>query len=327
MSGIAPDFESLIPILTVNDGQVDVASAGFYTLTMAVGPTGGGTTDPAVGPHTYAAGTVVDITATPNTGYEFDYWQGDVADPNSASTTVTMNMAKTVTAHFVDNEPPNTAIIDHPDNPSNSSDATFTFVSDDPEATFECRMDLEEITPCTSPQTYSGLTDGEHTFRVRAVDAAGNMDPTPGSYTWTISTAAPDTTITASPDDPSNSANASFSFTSTKPGSTFECVLDSGGITPCTSPQAYTGLGDGEHTFEVRATDAAGNADPTPASYTWTIDTVAPNTNITAHPNNPSDSANASFSFTSTQVGSTFECRLDGAAFGPCASPQAYTGL
>jgi uncharacterized repeat protein (TIGR02543 family) len=68
---------------------------------MAVDPAGGGTTDPSVGVHVYSEDEVVDITATPNAGYEFDHWTGDVADPNAASTTVTMDGDKTVTAHFV----------------------------------------------------------------------------------------------------------------------------------------------------------------------------------------------------------------------------------
>jgi len=71
-----------------------------YELTMAVDPAGGGTTTPAVGVHTYPEDEVVAITATPNAGYEFDHWTGDVADPNAASTTVTMDGDKTVTAHF-----------------------------------------------------------------------------------------------------------------------------------------------------------------------------------------------------------------------------------
>jgi uncharacterized repeat protein (TIGR02543 family) len=71
-----------------------------YTLTMAVNPQGGGTTDPAVGNHTYNENTVVNITATPTAGYQFVNWTGDVANPNSASTTVTMNGNKTVTANF-----------------------------------------------------------------------------------------------------------------------------------------------------------------------------------------------------------------------------------
>ena len=69
------------------------------TLTMAV--TGNGSTTPEVGTHEYPQGTVVDITATPDPGHEFAGWSGDVADANSATTTVTMNTDKTVTANFV----------------------------------------------------------------------------------------------------------------------------------------------------------------------------------------------------------------------------------
>ena len=50
----------------------------------------------------------------------------------------------------------------------------------------------------------------------------------------------------------------------------------------CTSPQNYTGLADGGHTFEVRATDALGNTDPTPASFNWTVDAITPEVAIGA---------------------------------------------
>src|SRR3990172_8752937 len=93
-------------------------------------------------------------------------------------------------------------------------------------------------------------------------------------------TTAPDTTITSQPTNPSNSTSASFSFTSTETGSTFLCQMDSGGYSACTSPKSYTGLTAGSHTFYVKATDSAGNIDSTPASYTWTIDTTAPDTTI-----------------------------------------------
>jgi len=73
-----------------------------HDLTMAVSPTGSGTTTPPVGVHTYTKNTVVDISATPAEGYVFHHWQGNVADPNSASTTVTIDANKTVTAHFVE---------------------------------------------------------------------------------------------------------------------------------------------------------------------------------------------------------------------------------
>jgi hypothetical protein len=72
-----------------------------HNLTVAVNPLEGGTTEPEMGEHTYAEDAVVAISATPNAGYVFDHWEGDVADPDSASTTVTMDGDKTVTAHFV----------------------------------------------------------------------------------------------------------------------------------------------------------------------------------------------------------------------------------
>jgi uncharacterized repeat protein (TIGR02543 family) len=65
---------------------------------MAVDPVGGGTTSPAVGVHTYAENAVVDITATPAAGYEFDHWSG--ACTGSGTCQVTMDANKTVTAHF-----------------------------------------------------------------------------------------------------------------------------------------------------------------------------------------------------------------------------------
>ena len=44
----------------------------------------------------------------------------------------------------------------------------------------------------------------------------------------------------------------------------------------------YANLLDGSHTFLVRAVDVSGNADPTPASFTWTVDTTAPVITVSA---------------------------------------------
>ena len=83
-------------------------------------------------------------------------------------------------------------------------------------------------------------------------------------------TTAPNTNITSGPADPTNSSDASFTFDSTEPGSTFECSLDGAAFSACTSPSDNPGLAEGDHTFEVQATDPAGNTDPTPAVFNLT---------------------------------------------------------
>jgi hypothetical protein len=66
--------------------------------------------------------------------------------------------------------------------------ATFGFSGTDNRSsvTFECSVDGGTYASCTSPFSTSTLSAGSHIFAVRAVDAAGNIDPTPASYTWTI---------------------------------------------------------------------------------------------------------------------------------------------
>ena len=99
----------------------------------------------------------------------------------------------------------------------------------------------------------------------------------------TVDTTPPDTTITSGPANPTSSTSASFAFTSSESGSTFECRIDSGSWSTCTSPKSYSSLATGSHTFDVRATDAASNTDATPASQTWTIRTITAPTFVGEH--------------------------------------------
>ena len=175
---------------------------------------------------------------------------------------------------------PDTTIDSNPPDPSNSADASFTFSASEAGSMFACQLDGGGWEACASPKDYTGLTDGSHTFHVRATNTKGNTDPTPATYTWLIDTSPPETTIDSNPPDPSSSADAAFTFSADEAGSTFECRLDVGGWAACTSPKNYTGLADGDREFQVRATDPLGNTDPSPASYTWTISTVVAPTPI-----------------------------------------------
>jgi acid phosphatase type 7 len=110
-------------------------------------------------------------------------------------------------------------------------------------------------------------------------DAAGN--PLSADEVWTFTTAAPpadttppDTTIVSGPSGSVKSRDATFTFSSTEPpNSTFQTRLD-GGIwesNGTATSKTYTNLANGTHTFEVKATDAAGNTDPTSASRRWKV--------------------------------------------------------
>jgi hypothetical protein len=181
-----------------------------------------------------------------------------------------------------DTTPPDTMIIGGPSGTTTSTSASFAFSSDEAGSTFECALDGGSFSACSSPKAYSNLSTGEHTFQVRATDLAGNTDQTPASRTWTIAadTTPPETTIDGGPSGTTTSTSASFTFSSSEEGSTFACRLDSGSFSDCESPKAYSGLSTGPHTFDVRATDAAGNTDASPASRTWTIEAGTPGSGI-----------------------------------------------
>ena len=164
---------------------------------------------------------------------------------------------------------PETTITSAPPAAARSTSATFEFSADVP-STFQCSLDGAAFSTCTSPQAYNGLAEGAHRFDVRAIDAKGNPDPTPARHTWTVDMTPPDTSITAGPSGSVTTGSATFGFTATETA-TFVCSLDGAAAEACTSPKNYSGLAPGQHTFEVRATDAAGNADSTPATRTWTI--------------------------------------------------------
>jgi uncharacterized protein (TIGR03382 family) len=239
----------------------------------------------------------------------------------------------------VDTTAPDTKIVSGPQSTTGSPNATFQFTHEGAETnpvTYECRLATETaFTSCTSPKTYTGLADGTYTFLVRAVDAAGNPDPTPATQTWTVDTAKPTVTIVSGPPSTTSATSATFDFDSneatTTTGVTYLCKLDGeADFTVCPDPKTYTGLGEGAHRLEVLAMDAAGNRSETPAVYTWSVDTLAPDTRIVSGPTGPTRSTSATFEFdeVTPTPGVTFECKLDTEAdFTPCTSPKTYTSL
>ena len=143
--------------------------------------------------------------------------------------------------------------------------------------------------------------------------------------------APPETTSPGGPPAITNSTSVTLEFSSPQAGSTFECRQDGGEWTSvnCASPKSLTNLGEGQHTFEVRAVDPAGNRDATPVIHTWQVDTTPPKTSIASGPSGTTRSTSAVFAFTTTEpgTGSGFECRLDAAGWAPCSSPLSISRL
>ncbi len=344
-----------------------------------------------------------------------------------------------------DEDPPDTQILTNPPSLSNDSTGDFTFTSTGGGVSFACRVDAAPFgpfSPCTSPHATAALASGPHTFEVHAIDAAGNVDGIPASYTWTVDTIAPATPaiVATSPASPANDNNpevrgsgaeagstvrlygtptctgtplatgaaATFNgatgITATVPGDATTnlratatdpagnpsacsalraytedssapaapAITDTDPDSPAddTSPEvkgtvgmgspaqvklynddstcadpadatgtvaAFTGAGItvavvGGHTTQLRAraVDQAGNASACSSAFAYaesTPDTSSPQTTITRKPRTNKRKKKALFMFGSSELGSSFACKLDSKPFAPCSSPTRYKRL
>ncbi|MBK8293599.1 MAG: VCBS repeat-containing protein [Solirubrobacterales bacterium] len=265
------------------DSKPDLAVANYGSSNASVllgngDGTFGAATNFATGANPYSV-RILDLNAD---------GKPDLAIANSGSGNVS------VLLNTSDDTPPDTFIDSAiPASPANTGVRTFTFHGVDPAPgsppiTYQCRIDGGSWFGCSSGYATPNLADGNHTFDVRATDAAGNTDASPATSSWFVDKTPPNTFIdTATPASPTNNQVRNFTYhgVDPAPGSppiTLECRLDSGAwfTAGCNGTYNTGVLPEGNHTFNVRATDALGNIDPTPASSTWMIDLTDPTINI-----------------------------------------------
>jgi hypothetical protein len=210
-------------------------------------------------------------------------------DATAASATFTVTVTPAA-----DTTPPDTTITSGPADVTNDPMPTFAFTATESGSTFQCRIDLGTWAACTSPKMLSTLASGNHSFAVRAKDAAGNTDASPSARSFLVDTTAPKTTITSGPSLLDVSSLATVAFTSDDAKARQECKLDAGDWTACTSPYSVAGLGIGQHTVLVRSIDTVGNVESPAAGTTWAVllpslpppPTTTPPT-TTPHPSDP----------------------------------------
>lgn len=221
-------------------------------------------------------------------------------------------------------DPPDTTIEQGPSGWSRDNTPSFNFSASQADASFQCSLDGDPFSACESPAHLGLVSEGSHTFSVRAVGAVTGIDPTPATQEFRIDSIAPDTTITSAPSGLINSRSPSFGLASTETGSDFQCSLDGAAYAACTSPATLSGVGDGLHVFYARAVDAAGNIDVSAAYTGFAVDATAPVATITEAPESvlktKEEKAAVSVSFES-EKGATFKCRLDLRPLKACTSP------
>ena len=185
------------------------------------------------------------------------------------------------------------------------SEDAVTVEIDDGEASYGLSVELE-------------LEDGEHSVTVTAADLLGWE--TSDEVTFTVDTEPPTLTILAPVDGSAvNTVDVEVSWSVEDDVSgvaTIEARFDGGSWEVVTGTSVlYEGLDDDTYTFEIRATDAAGNVAPV-ESTTFEVDTFAPTVYIT----DPEEgeliySSTVTVRWEQSDIGSgleTVEARLDG---------------
>jgi Big-like domain-containing protein len=265
--------------VTFNDA---VTVSGTPQLTLETGTTPGHTANYASGSGTGTLTFSYTVQAG-DTSTDLDYASttalalngGTIKDAAGNDATVTLatpgttgSLAanKAIVINTADTTAPDTFIDNTPTNPTTSTDASFTYHSDDVTATFECKLDSGSFTACpSSGASYSGLAVGSHTFSVRAVDASLNVDQTPASFTWQVTTAPPSgDTLTATNGDPVNGSEGQ-ALSRLRLGT----FTDSNKVAVASDFTATINWGDGSNSENATVTGRRGNFTAT-GSHTFT---------------------------------------------------------
>jgi large repetitive protein len=222
--------------------------------------------------------------------------------------------------------PPAPSIMSTPPALSASTNATFAFTDTNGAATFECRRDTLAFTVCASPFGYSGLTDGLHSFDVRAVTTGGPSAPV--STTWTVDTVRPTTpSLVRTATGTTGIPIAWTAATDLHGPITYDVFVGSGKVATTTGTTKTVNVPCGRNsTVGVEAMDAAGNR-----SLRGTVvvkgHPCGPQTTISSGPRGIVAGHSPVFRFRSSVGHSTFQCKLDRRAWRTCRSPKTYKTL
>ncbi|MFZ5441865.1 MAG: Ig-like domain-containing protein, partial [Myxococcota bacterium] len=228
---------------------------------------------------------------------------------------------------IVDTRAPAAPVVTAPADGSTTGDNTPTVTGTaEPNATVSIFIDGVQVGTVTANGsgawtfTTSALTDGAHTVRATATDAAGNASQTSSTSTFTVDTGAPTAPVVTAPADQSTTTDTTPTITGTsEPNATITIVIDGQqvGTTTANASGAWTFTAStltlGQHTVSARATDSSGNSSPTSTANTFTVLPFPPAVPTLSSPSDGSIGSDTTPTFSGTaEPGSTVTVRVDG---------------
>ncbi|TAK61710.1 MAG: DUF11 domain-containing protein, partial [Bacteroidetes bacterium] len=276
---------------------------GSYVTTTT--PVFSGTAEANAKVRIYVDGVLVDSTTANGSGAWSDtsaaLSQGShnvkVTATDAAGNTSVYSNTNTFT---VDTVAPTTPTVAAPANGSTVATTTPTF-SGTAEANATVRIYVDGLLVDSTTANGSGawskasaaLSQGGHTVKVKAVDAAGNVSGFSSTNAFTVDTVAPSAPTVAAPPNGSTVTTTTPTFSGTAEANAKVRIYVDGVLVDSTTAdgsgawsKTSAALSQGSHNVKATAVDAAGNASGYSSTNTFTVDTVAPNAPVVTAPAN-----------------------------------------
>ena len=307
------------PTVTMNDNSVVGNTGSGFTINSVSAPgtvSMSGNNDFENLSHCGGCGSLVYKAGAGNVDAEGNWWgttvqseiESGITDANDGSGSGVVDFMPFLSglsssAPTPDTVKPETTLGSTPAAITASSSAAFGGFGTSKSGTFssfECRLDAEVWTWCPSAASYTGLGDGPHSFEVRAFDVAGNLDPTPATFAFTVDSTAPTPSLTSpATGSTTNDTTPTFSGsagvlsgdmssvtiriyqgsnTTGSPVQTLPAVVSEGAFS---IPASAALVPDGQYTAQVEQDDAAGN-EGLSSPVTFTVDSTAPTPSLTS---------------------------------------------
>ncbi|MFC1488076.1 Ig-like domain-containing protein, partial [Thermoproteota archaeon] len=304
----------------------------FY-LTVAV--TGSGSTVPAAGVHNYADGTLVNVTASPDSGWVLDYWLLDSVDVGSVNPyQVTMDANHSLTAIFVDNTPPTITIISPGESVTyQTKNVILIFFLDEEVSWMGYSLDGASNETILGNVTLPRLSKGAHNITVYANDTSGNMASSiMVNFSFQIDESPPIIVISSPENITYNINNVDLNFSVNEDTSWIRYNLDSAGNVTVVENSILTdfsmslsGLSEGPHNIVVYANDTSGNIGA--FSIFFSVDTTPPTIVILSPTSSTYPSPDVLLSFSINEGTSWIWYSLDGQNNITISGTTALSGL